>query len=99
MSNTQLIQFYKEFQEEFYGKQSLYQTDFKDLDDATNFDESVEHEGCYAMDLIFAGYIINNDYPDDGLWEVYARLLQIEKRGFIGDVNEGLCMLVNHKRF
>ena len=94
MDSQQLIENYKTFERRFYGKQPLYQTNFKDLDDLTMFDESVTHEGCYALDLIFAGYIINGNYPYDGLWEVYARLLQIEKLGYIGDVNEG-CMFVN----
>ena len=92
--DLKLINQYNKFMHRFYGSQPLYQTNFKDFDELTMFDESVTHEGCYALDLIFAGYIINDEYPYAGLWEVYARLLQLEKRGYIGDVNEG-SMYVN----
>ena len=94
MDKQALINSYKSFQERFY-KDTLFQTDFKDIDPLTNFDDEVESEACYALDLVYAGYIARETYPEGGLWEVYARLLQLERLGYIGDPKEGL-MYVNN---
>ena len=84
---------YKEFYDRF-SVDRLYQTDFKNLDPYTNFDTEVSAEACYALSLVYAAYIANSAYPVGGQWEVYSRLLQLEREGYIGDPNEGL-MFVN----